>query len=88
MSAPSNTTNSKTGESAGEKVKGALAGIHGLGEKLRGEFNAGVDRAFDEVCFSSLPFANIGAGRERDWREMRGRVNRWESYLLRNRRLI
>ena len=33
-------------------IKSAIAGVHGLGEKVRGEFNAGVDRTFDEVvCF-------------------------------------
>lgn len=31
-----------------------MAGVHGLGEKLRGEFNAGVDKAAGEVM--SLPF--------------------------------
>jgi len=29
-------------------VKGVLAGIHGIGEKLRGEFNEGIDEAFNE----------------------------------------
>jgi len=29
-------------------VKGVLAGIHGVGEKVRGELNAGIDEAFNE----------------------------------------
>ena len=39
-------------------VKNVIAGIHGAGEKLRGEFNAGVDKTFHEVrCICpSLPF--------------------------------
>ncbi|KAK6580312.1 hypothetical protein PZA11_007334 [Diplocarpon coronariae] len=36
------TTHSNT-HSAGHGVKGLLAGIHGLGEKVRGEFNGAVD---------------------------------------------
>ena len=47
-----------TGErSTGEKVKesasgakGLVAAVHGVGEKIRGGFNAGVDRAFNDVC--------------------------------------
>ena len=31
-------------------VKGMVAAVHGVGEKIRGEFNSGVDRAFNEVC--------------------------------------
>ena len=27
-----------------------LAAAHGAGEKIRGEFNSGVDRTFNEVC--------------------------------------
>jgi len=46
-------TQSATGGSGGLKegvqgVKGVLAGIHGIGEKVRGEFNEGVDQAFNE----------------------------------------
>jgi len=29
-------------------VKGVLAGIHGVGEKVRGEFNGAIDGAFNE----------------------------------------
>ncbi|PVH86159.1 hypothetical protein DL98DRAFT_650223 [Cadophora sp. DSE1049] len=36
-------TTSSTGTGTG--VKGVLAGIHGIGEKVRGEFNKGVDGA-------------------------------------------
>jgi hypothetical protein len=47
----SNTTSTPgtSGEKAGDGIKGLFAGIHGAGEKMRGEFNAGVDRTFDEV---------------------------------------
>ena len=31
-------------------VKGLVAAVHGVGEKVRGGFNAGVDRAFNDVC--------------------------------------
>jgi hypothetical protein len=40
---------------AGTDLKGALAGIHGVGEKVRGEFNAGIDRAFETVSSPSPP---------------------------------
>lgn len=54
----SSTNTSSTGASAkdaGTAVKNVFAGIHGAGEKLRGEFNAGVDRAFDSVrCVFSI----------------------------------
>ncbi|KAI9047070.1 hypothetical protein LZ554_009144 [Drepanopeziza brunnea f. sp. 'monogermtubi'] len=41
------TTTSTTSHasSAASGVKGVLAGIHGLGEKVRGEFNSAVDGA-------------------------------------------
>lgn len=55
--------NSSQGGSAGEGagvggqvkqgasgVKGVLAAVHGAGESIRGQLNAGVDRAFNEVC--------------------------------------
>ncbi|KUJ09321.1 uncharacterized protein LY89DRAFT_724347 [Mollisia scopiformis] len=45
------TTTSSTGtgtESTGSKLKGVLAGIHGAGEKIRGEFNSAVDEGFHE----------------------------------------
>jgi len=34
--------------STGSGIKSALAGIHGVGEKIRGEFNGGVDRVAGE----------------------------------------
>ncbi|KAL1975895.1 hypothetical protein VTN31DRAFT_4287 [Thermomyces dupontii] len=34
--------------SAGEKIKGALAGIHGTGEAIRGKINASIDRTFKQ----------------------------------------
>jgi len=37
-------------------VKNVIAGIHGVGEKLRGEFNAGVDNTFHEVRSIFPPF--------------------------------
>jgi len=43
----SHTTGGGVKEGA-QGVKGVLAGIHGIGEKVRGEFNAGVDEAFNE----------------------------------------
>ncbi|TVY39693.1 hypothetical protein LOCC1_G005385 [Lachnellula occidentalis] len=42
------TTTGQKSQSAASSVGGVVAGIHGAGEKLRGEFNAGVDRAFNE----------------------------------------
>jgi hypothetical protein len=42
-------TSSKIKESA-SGVKGLAAAIHGAGEAIRGNFNAGVDRAFNDVC--------------------------------------
>lgn len=61
----SNTTNNNLGSGAAPAssgagagmvdalngVKGAFAAVHGAGEKIRGEFNAGVDRAFNDVRF-------------------------------------
>jgi len=35
---------------AGSGIKVVLAGIHGAGETLRGEFNAAIDRAFGETA--------------------------------------
>jgi len=43
-----NTGGSGTG-TEGKGIGGVFAAVHGAGEKIRGEFNAGVDRAFDEV---------------------------------------
>jgi hypothetical protein len=43
------STAAKVKESA-SGVKGMIAAVHGAGEKIRGEFNSGVDRAFNEVC--------------------------------------
>lgn len=42
-----------------------LTAAHGAGKKIRGEFNAGVDGAFHEVCVSASPptgpgFPNLG----------------------------
>ncbi len=36
----------------GHGIKGALAGVHGLGEKIRGEFNSAVDEAAGDVSAS------------------------------------
>jgi len=46
--APSTSTTEAKTQSAASSVGGVFAGIHGAGEKIRGEFNAGVDRAFNE----------------------------------------
>ncbi|KAH8793740.1 hypothetical protein F5882DRAFT_54654 [Hyaloscypha sp. PMI_1271] len=52
---PTTTSNTTTTTSssnkvaqAGEFTKNMLAAAHGAGEKLRGEFNEGVDRTFNE----------------------------------------
>merc|ERR1711964_56377 len=37
------TATGHTSSGSGGGVKGVLAGIHGMGEKVRGEFNKGVD---------------------------------------------
>ncbi|KAH7311941.1 hypothetical protein BKA65DRAFT_517858 [Rhexocercosporidium sp. MPI-PUGE-AT-0058] len=42
----STTTAGHSGTGGG--VKGVLAGIHGVGEKIRGEFNKGVDGAMGD----------------------------------------
>jgi len=43
-------------------AKGLVAAIHGAGEAIRGNFNAGVDRAFNEVCIPPEPlFPHLGA---------------------------
>lgn len=34
-------------------MKGVLAGIHGMGEKVRGEFNKGVDGVVGDVGLTS-----------------------------------
>jgi hypothetical protein len=39
---------------SGKGVTGILAGIHGVGEKIRGKVNAGVDDTFHEVCYPFL----------------------------------
>jgi len=44
--APSHTEQKVNTAASG--VGGVFAGLHGAGEKIRGEFNAGVDRAFNE----------------------------------------
>jgi len=49
------TTSAKVKESA-SGVKGLAAAVHGVGETLRGEFNAGVDGLVGDVC--SLSFIN------------------------------
>lgn len=41
-------------------IKGALAGVHGMGEKIRGEFNAGVDQAFHEDDSKGVKTAAAG----------------------------
>jgi len=50
-------THPKDERSVGERAKesasgakGLVAAVHGVGEKIRGGFNAGVDRAFNDVC--------------------------------------
>ena len=45
---PAGSTESSSGGTGG--VKGVAAAVHGLGEKVRGTFNKGVDDAFNEVC--------------------------------------
>ncbi|PMD63415.1 uncharacterized protein K444DRAFT_661410 [Hyaloscypha bicolor E] len=42
------TSSSNKVAQAGEFTKNMLAAAHGAGEKLRGEFNQGVDRTFNE----------------------------------------
>ena len=39
---------------SGKGVTGILAGIHGVGEKIRGTVNAGIDDTFQEVCYPFL----------------------------------
>jgi hypothetical protein len=43
------STGSKVKEMA-HGVKGLVAAVHGAGESVRGQFNAGVDHTFDQVC--------------------------------------
>jgi len=48
---PGGSTNNTAGsglKDGVQGVKGVLAGIHGVGEKVRGEFNGAVDGAFNE----------------------------------------
>jgi len=65
------TTTTGTGPTAGTKiregasgVKGVLAAVHGAGEALRGNFNAAVDRTFDEPTGAArnTAIANSGEG--------------------------
>lgn len=42
-------TSSKIKESA-SGAKGLVAAVHGVGETIRGNVNATVDRAFNDVC--------------------------------------
>jgi len=49
------SSNSKSGG-----LKSAVAGIHGLGEKVRGEFNAGVDKAAGEPSSDGVKTAASG----------------------------
>ena len=39
---------SNTGSNLGSDIKGAVKGIHGAGEAIRGTFNQGVDAAFND----------------------------------------
>jgi len=59
---PGPTTSSSTtsGEKTGDGIKGIFAGIHGMGEKARGEFNAGVDKTFDEDSSKGVKTAASG----------------------------
>jgi len=44
------------------EVKGLVAAVPGAGEDIRGNFNAGVDRAFADVCIPPSPlFPHLGA---------------------------
>lgn len=55
-----------------EKAKGVFAAIHGAGESIRGNFNAGVDRAFQDVCEPPEPsFPRLGALRDFECEEER-----------------
>lgn len=55
-------TSSKLKESA-SGVKGLAAAVHGAGEMIRGNINAGVDRAFNDVCILvTFPLADICLG--------------------------
>jgi hypothetical protein len=47
-------TSAKVKESA-SGVKGLAAAVHGAGETIRGNLNASVDRAFNDVC--AAPFS-------------------------------
>lgn len=49
------SSSSKTGG-----IKSAIAGVHGLGEKVRGEFNAGVDKAAGEPSSEGVATAASG----------------------------
>jgi len=56
MRAGGNSTGTEQTRSTGSKVKemahgvkGLFAAVHGAGEKARGDFNAGVDRTFNET---------------------------------------
>ncbi|EEA24875.1 hypothetical protein TMatcc_007974 [Talaromyces marneffei ATCC 18224] len=42
------TSEASGSKGVGGRIKGAVAGIHGVGESIRGTFNATVDRAFNE----------------------------------------
>lgn len=66
------TTNTYTGETADNRstgskvkemaqgVKGLVAAVHGAGESVRGNFNAGVDRTFHEVLDPHpIPFPSL-----------------------------
>lgn len=55
----SSTTGSKA-EDVAQGVKGLFAAVHGAGESIRGEFNAGVDRSFNEVLEPHpIPFPSL-----------------------------
>jgi len=46
--------------STGGGIKSAVAGIHGIGEKIRGEFNGSVDRAAGDDPSKSVKTAASG----------------------------
>jgi hypothetical protein len=53
------STGSKVKEMA-HGVKGLFAAVHGAGENVRGSFNAGVDRTFNEVLNPHpIPFPSL-----------------------------
>jgi len=67
-----NTTQTSGGRGTNQGVKqaassvgGVFAAVHGAGEKIRGEFNAGVDRTFNEPE-GEVKNANVAAAGDRE----------------------